>query len=144
MRRRPLGRAGSRHRCIQSLAESIRAYAGNEAASRWAARLVTGVSRGAPALSGSSVAPTGYVGDAFRTDMLRMNFAGANGATVSGSERLSFPAKGERDLADYHHDAGITIPCQSQAQGEITVSQPYTPNTNTEESRTLPPPPSVN
>ena len=62
-----------------------------------------------PANSGYRVAPSSDVGDAPGADMLGVNFAGGNGATVPGSERFSFPATGQRDLAAYHHDARIPI-----------------------------------
>src|ERR1700738_3713667 len=55
------------------------------------------------------VAAPGDVGDALRTDMLGVNFAGGNGAAVSDTERLSLPVTGQRDLAADHHDARIPI-----------------------------------
>jgi len=60
---------------------------------------------------GFSVAPPGDVGDALRTDMLGVNFAGRNGTAVSDTERFRVPATGQRDLAADHHDARIPIVC---------------------------------
>ena len=44
------------------------------------------------------VAPPGDVGHALRTDMLGVNFPGANGAAVSGMERLGFAPADEGNL----------------------------------------------
>jgi hypothetical protein len=43
--------------------------------------------------------------------MLGVNFAGGNGAVVSGTERFSLPATGQRDLAANYHDARIPLMC---------------------------------
>src|ERR1700737_4284748 len=59
--------------------------------------------------SADCVAAPGDEGDALRTDMLGVNFAGGNGAAVSDTERLSLPVTGQRDLAADHHDARIPI-----------------------------------
>jgi len=61
------------------------------------------------AASGYSVAPPGDVGDTLRTDMLGVDFAGGDGATVSNTERFSLPATVQCDLAADHHDARIPI-----------------------------------
>jgi hypothetical protein len=63
------------------------------------------------AASGYNVPPPGDVGDALRTDMLGVNFAGGNGAAVPDTECFSLPATGQCDLAAYHHDARIPIMC---------------------------------
>src|ERR1700730_3092082 len=59
--------------------------------------------------SADCVAAPGDVGDALRTDMLGVNFAGGNSAAVSDTERLSLPVTGQRDLAADHHDPPIPI-----------------------------------
>ena len=61
------------------------------------------------AASGYNVPPPGDVGDASRTDMLGVNFAGGNGAAVSDTERFSLAATDQRNLAADHHDTRVPI-----------------------------------
>ena len=65
--------------------------------------------RAKSAASRYSVTSPRDVGDALRTDMLGVNFAGGNGAAVADSERFSLPATGQCDLATDHHDARIPV-----------------------------------